>query len=180
MPTNTKNLSGADNVPSLDNLIVLNSLSKRSNAAGLRGGFLAGDAAAIALYKKMVANAAALMPTPLLRASAALYRDASHADAVRKHYEASFAIAKKHLPMIGDEADFGGGFFLWLPVADDVAFARRAYQEQALRLMPGRFMAVDTDECNPGKGFVRVALVHDHDTIEVAMRRLAILFKDER
>ena len=163
----------------LDNLIVLNSLSKRSNAAGLRCGFLAGDAAVIALYKKMVANAAALVPTPLLRAAGALYRDGDHAEVVRKHYETSFAIAKKHLPAIGDDATIGGGFFLWLPVDDDVAFARRAYQEQALRLMPGRFMAVDNGQGNPGAGFVRVALVHDHDTIEVAMRRLAALYQDE-
>lgn len=164
-----------------DNLIVLNSLSKRSNAAGLRAGFLAGDAAVIALYKKLVANGAALLPTPLLRAAGALYRDASHAESIRQHYETSFAIAERYLPEVRmPQGQNGGGFFLWLPVRDDVAFARRAYQEQAVRLMPGSFMALETDEGNPGSGYVRIALVHDHKTVEDAMRRLAQLYEDER
>lgn len=164
-----------------DNLIVLNSLSKRSNAAGLRAGFLAGDASVIALYKKLVANGAALLPTPLLRGAGALYRDASHAERIRAHYAASFAIAERYLPEARlPQGQNGGGFFLWLPVRDDIAFARRAYQEQAIRLMPGSFMAVETDEGNPGAGYVRIALVHDHETVEAAMRRLAILYEDER
>ena len=165
----------------LDNLIVLNSLSKRSNAAGLRGGFLAGDEAVITLYKKLVSNAAALLPTPLLRASGALYRDASHAEAIRRHYETSFEIAERYLPdSCLTDTGARGGFFLWLPVRDDIAFAKRAFETQALRLMPGRFMAVETAEGNPGEGFVRVALVHDHDIIEQAMIRLAKLYEDER
>ena len=163
----------------LSHLIVLNSLSKRSNAAGLRAGFLAGDADVIALYKKLVANGAALLPTPLLRAAGALYRDEDHATTIRQHYEASFAIAKQYLPTLGNSIDIGGGFFLWLAVDDDVAFARRAYQEQGLRIMPGRFMSVTTDDGNPGAGYVRVALVHPHDTIHEAMRRLAILYNNE-
>ena len=165
-----------------DNLIVLNSLSKRSNAAGLRGGFLAGDASVIALYKKLVANGAALMPTPLLHASSALYRDKAHAERIRQHYETSFEIAERYLPATGAR----GGFFLWLKVRDDIAFAKRAYQEQALRVMPGSYMAVAADDAaaqkmiNPGAGFIRVALVHEHDVIEEAMIRLAKLYQDER
>ena len=166
----------ADLGQGLDNLIVLNSLSKRSNAAGLRGGFLAGDEHVISLYKKLVQNGAALLPTPLLRASGALYRDASHAESIRRHYEISFEIAERYLPDTGAR----GGFFLWLPVRDDIAFVRRAYETQALRIMPGRFMAVNTDNGNPGDGYIRVALVHDHDTIEAAMMRLAQLYEDER
>ena len=171
----------ADIGEGLDNLIVLNSLSKRSNAAGLRGGFLAGDEAVISLYKKLVANGAALLPTPLLHASAALYRDADHAEKIRQHYERSFAIAERYLPeACPPKGEPAGGFFLWLAVRDDVAFAKRAYQEQAIRLMPGRFMALATEQGNPGAGYVRIALVHNHDIIEEAMRRLAQLYEDER
>ena len=164
----------------LDNLIILNSLSKRSNAAGLRAGFLAGDESVITLYKKLVSNGAALLPTPVLRAAGALYRDSEHAEVIRKHYETSFQIAERYLSDKAHVTKAKGGFFLWLPVADDVAFARRAYQEQALRVMPGRFMALDTSDGNPGKGFIRVALVHDHDVVEEVMRRLALLLEDER
>ena len=169
----------ADIGDGLSNLVVLNSLSKRSNAAGLRAGFLAGDAEAITLYKKMVANGAALLPTPLLRAAGALYRDKDHAEAIRVHYEESFAIAKRYLPSFIDESEAKGGFFLWLSVGDDVAFARRAYQEQALRVMPGRFMALEGQNGNPGVGFVRVALVHPHEVIEQAMGRLSTLCESE-
>ena len=111
-----------------------------------------------------------------MRASGALYRDASHAESIRRHYEISFEIAERYLPDTGAR----GGFFLWLPVRDDIAFVRRAYETQALRIMPGRFMAVNTDNGNPGDGYIRVALVHDHDTIEAAMMRLAQLYEDER
>lgn len=165
----------------LSHLVVLNSLSKRSNAAGLRAGFLAGDEGAIGLYKKMVANGAALLPTPLLRAAGALYRDRDHAEQIRKHYETSFHIAKQVLGL--DEQicpNKGGGFFLWLPVGDDVAFARRAYQDQALRVMPGSFMACEGADGNVGAGYVRVALVHDHDVIRQAVARLAILLEAEK
>lgn len=164
----------------LSHLVVLNSLSKRSNAAGLRAGFLAGDEAAISLYKKMVANGAALLPTPLLRAAGALYRDPDHAEAIRRHYETSFHIAKQGLGL--DESvcpDQGGGFFLWLPVRDDIAFARRAYKEQALRVMPGSFMACAGEKGNVGAGYVRIALVHDHDVIKEAVARLALLSEAE-
>lgn len=163
----------------LSHLVVLNSLSKRSCAAGLRAGFLAGDERAISLYKKLVANGAALMPTPLLRAAGALYRDMKHAEDIRQHYDKSFAIAKKYLPQIQGDNEPKGGFFLWLRVRDDVAFARRAFQEQALRVMPGRFMAIETADGNPGKGYVRVALVHDHAIIEEAMQRVAQLMQEE-
>ena len=154
-----------------DHLVVLNSLSKRSNAAGLRAGFLSGDAAAIGLYKKLIANGAALLPTPLLRAAGALYRDAHHAEAIRQHYEVSFQIASDILSVTPP----AGGFFLWLPVEDDLAFVQQAYREQALRLMPGQFMALTTSEGNPGTGYVRVALVHDHETVTEACQRLAKL-----
>ena len=69
------------------NLIVLNSLSKRSSAAGLRAGFLCGDRRAIAAYKQIVANGGALVPTPLLHAAGALYRDEAHNQQIRAHYD---------------------------------------------------------------------------------------------
>ena len=159
----------------LSHLVVLNSLSKRSNAAGLRAGFLAGDEAAITLYKKFVANGAALVPVPLLNAAGALYRDAEHAEIIRQHYETSFEIAKSYFDFTVPQ----GGFFIWLPVGDDLAFVKQAYSAQALRIMPGQFMAKTTDEGsalhNVGKGYVRIALVHDHNIVKIACQRLASL-----
>ena len=121
--------------------------------------------------KNLAANGAALVPVPLLQAAGALYRDKDHAEDICKHYETSFKIAKSYFDFDVPQ----GGFFIWLPVEDDLAFVRHAYSEQALRIMPGQFMAKTTDEGNVGQGYVRIALVHDHDIVKLACTRLAKL-----
>jgi len=156
----------------LRNLVILNSLSKRSSAAGLRAGFLIGDAEVMALYLKVIANTGSLVPTPLLLAAADLYEDDGHVAAIRAHYDHSFALAARHLGVTPPS----GGFFLWLPVADDTRFVSRLMQEQAVRAMPGSFMAEVSDGTNPGAGYVRMALVHDHDRTEESLARVAALY----
>ena len=159
----------------LRNLVVLNSLSKRSSAAGLRAGFMMGDASVMALYLKVIANTGSLVPTPLLLAAADLYEDDAHVAAIRAHYDHSFALATRHLGVTPP----AGGFFLWLPVADDRQFVRRLMQDQAVQAMPGRFMAEVSDGINPGAGYVRMALVHDHDRTEESLARVAAIYDGE-
>jgi N-succinyldiaminopimelate aminotransferase len=113
-----------------------------------------------------------LVPTPLLLAAADLYEDDDHVAAIRAHYDHSFALATRHLGVTAPP----GGFFLWLPVADDRQFVRRLMQEQAVRAMPGSFMAEVSDGINPGAGYVRMALVHDHDRTEESLARVAALY----
>lgn len=156
----------------LRNIVVLNSLSKRSNAAGLRAGFLAGDKRIIAAYIKLISNGGALLPTPLLRAAGALYRDKTHQDHIRAHYDKAFALAEASLGVTPPK----GGFFLWLKVSDDILFTKTLWQDAAIRVMPGRFMAAETRAGNPGAGYIRLALVHDHDVIKEALHRLAPLY----
>ena len=163
--------AGATDLDPLRNMIVLNSLSKRSSAAGLRGGFIVGDAAVISLYAKFVANSGSLVPTPLLFAAADLYDDDDHVAAIRAHYDHSFTLAEQYLGVTAPQ----GGFFLWLAVGDDRNFVRRLMQEQATRVMPGRFMAETVDGQNPGEGYVRLALVHDHARTEASLKRVAQL-----
>ena len=163
---------GNDPDDPLRNLVVLNSLSKRSSAAGLRAGFMMGDASVMALYLKVIANTGSLVPTPLLLAAADLYEDDDHVAAIRAHYDHSFALATRHLGV----AVPSGGFFLWLPVDDDRQFARRLMQEQAVRAMPGCFMAEVSDGVNPGAGYMRLALVHDHDRTEESLARVAAIY----
>ena len=155
----------------LRNLVVLNSLSKRSSAAGLRAGFMIGDASVMALYLKVIANTGSLVPTPLLLAAADLFEDDEHVAAIRAHYDHRFALATRHLGVTAPP----GGFFLWLPVADDRQFVRRLMREQAVRAMPGAFMAEVSDGINPGAGYVRMALVHDHERTEESLARVAAL-----
>ena len=160
----------------LRNLVVVNSLSKRSSAAGLRAGFIIGDASVIAQYGKIVANGGSLVPTPLLAVAADLYADDRHVEEIRAHYDESFAIARRHLGIDPPP----GGFFLWLEVGDDVAFVRQLMAEQGVRALPGQFMGAPGAGSNPAAGFVRLALVHDHPKIEDAMSRVARLWQQDK
>ena len=162
--------------PGLDplrNLVVLNSLSKRSGAAGLRAGFMVGDHNVIGQYLKLVGNGGSLVPTPLLEVAADLYDDDDHVAAIRSYYNANFDIAAAHLRITPPE----GGFFLWLKVDDDIDFVQRLMAEQAVRALPGSFMAVTNDSGNPGSGYVRLALVHDADRTDTAIRRIAEMYQ---
>ena len=162
--------------PGLDplrNLVVLNSLSKRSGAAGLRAGFMVGDHNVIGQYLKLVGNGGSLVPTPLLEVAADLYDDDDHVAAIRSYYNANFDVAAAHLRITPPE----GGFFLWLKVDDDIYFVQRLMAEQAVRALPGSFMAVATEAGNPGSGYVRLALVHDADRTDTAIRRIAEMYQ---
>ena len=162
--------------PGLDplrNLVVLNSLSKRSGAAGLRAGFMVGDHNVIGQYLKLVGNGGSLVPTPLLEVAADLYDDDDHVAAIRSYYNANFNIAAAHLRITPP----GGGFFLWLKVDDDIDFVQRLMAEQAVRALPGSFMAVASEAGNPGNGYVRLALVHDADRTDTAIRRIAEMYQ---
>jgi N-succinyldiaminopimelate aminotransferase len=157
----------------LRNLVVLNSLSKRSGAAGLRAGFMVGDHSVISQYLKIIGNGGSLVPTPLLEVAADLYDDDDHVAVIRSYYNANFDIAAAHLRITPPD----GGFFLWLKVDDDIDFVQRLMAEQAVRALPGSFMAVTTDSGNPGSGYVRVALVHDADRTDTAIRRIAKIYQ---
>lgn len=164
--------SNGGNADPLANIVVVNSLSKRSSAAGLRAGFIIGDASVIGQYAKLVANSGSLVPTPLLAVASTLYNDDAHVEAIRAHYDESFAIAERHLGIKPPQ----GGFFLWLDVEDDVGFVRELMAQQGIRALPGQFMAAPGAGPNPASGFVRFALVHDHAQIDQAMRRVAKLW----
>ena len=165
-----KDASGQD---PLRNLVVLNSLSKRSSAAGLRAGFMVGDHGVITQYLKIVANGGSLVPTPLLEVAADLYDDDNHVAAIRSYYNVNFDIASASLQLTPPE----GGFFLWLKVDDDIDFVQRLMKEQAVRALPGSFMAATTEVGNPARGYVRLALVHDAVRTNTAIGRIAEIYR---
>ena len=157
----------------LHNMVILNSLSKRSGAAVIRAGFMAGDKTVTGLYLKLIGNGGSLVPTPLLEIASDLYADEAHVAKIRAHYDHSFALAEQHLGITAPT----GGFFLWLPVEDDIEFVKRLMAEQAVKGIPGTFMGVETATGNPGRGFVRLALVHEHAVIDEALARVATLYR---
>lgn len=155
---------------SLDNVLVFNSLSKRSSVPGLRSGFVAGDPRLIDRFRRLRAYAAAGMPFPVQAASAALWSDEAHVADNRRLYQEKVADAAAILGI----APPAGGFFLWLPVPDGEAFTRRLWVEEGVKVLPGAYLARPAaDGSNVGAGTVRVALVHDRATTARALERIA-------
>jgi len=155
------------------NVLVLHSLSKRSSAPGLRSGLVAGDPDLIARYRMLRNFVGAQMPHPALFASARLWRDDSAASGYREAYRRRVTVAED---ILGERFGFArptGGFFLWLDVGDGEDAALTLWKKAAIRVLPGAYMSQpQADGTNPGKAFIRVALVHDEKTIDTALRRL--------
>jgi aspartate/methionine/tyrosine aminotransferase len=157
----------------LDHLLVCNSLSKRSNAAGLRSGFVAGDPDIIKAFTRLRSYGGAVQPMPVLAAAAALWRDEDHVRASRALYEQKFDIADSLLSGCLDYHRPDGGFFLWLNVGDSEAITRKLWSEAALKVVPGAYIGYADDKgWNPGAYAIRVALVHDEAVTEQALKRL--------
>ncbi len=164
---------------SFANVVVFNSLSKRSNLAGLRIGFVAGDAAFLAHLAEFRNVTCPQVPLPVQAVAVAAYGDESHVAKNRDLYRAKFTAAQSILGNRFGPVVPAGGFFLWLDVrayGSDEDVALKLWRGGGLRVVPGRYLAADDpDGGNPGAGYIRVALVHDQATIEGALTRLAAI-----
>jgi N-succinyldiaminopimelate aminotransferase len=164
----------------LSRLVVFNSLSKRSNVPGLRSGFVAGDVALIKdflLYRTYHGSA---MNPAVQAASAAAWRDEDHVRDNRRQYAEKFAAV---MPLLRDRLAFDApdaAFYLWarVPGDDDTAFARGLFQQQHVTVLPGSYLAREAGGVNPGRGFVRIALVDGLEPCLEAGRRLAAFIAD--
>jgi N-succinyldiaminopimelate aminotransferase len=153
----------ADN-DSFKNILVLNSISKRSSAPGLRSGFIAGDEEILAEYMKYRTYVGAAIPLPLQKASAAAWSDEKHVDEARAQYRANFEIAKE---ILGVEIP-NSTFYIWLEVGDELEFTKRLFKEYNLKVIPGSFLGREEQ----GKGFVRLALVYDSGRTKASLERV--------
>lgn len=157
----------------LSNVLVFHSLSKRSNAAGLRIGFVAGDPDLLVKFGRLRSYGGTQVPLPLQEAAVALWQDEAHVEANRALYRRKFDICEEIL-----KGRFGfyrpaGGFFLWLDVGDGEAAALKLWRDAALRSLPGPYIGrANAQGVNPGQRYIRLAIVHDEDTVAAGMRRL--------
>lgn len=150
--------------------LVMNSLSKRSALPGLRSGFIAGDAEIIARFARLRSYTGPATPEPLQAVAAAAWRDEEH---VREHRLIHCRSLESFYEVYGSGAPAAATFFVWLPVGDGETFARAAWQQQGVKLLPGSFLSATTAEgYNPGSGFVRAALVDGPETAAELARRL--------
>ena len=153
--------------------LAFHSLSKRSNLPGLRSGFVAGDPALIEkflLYRTYHGSAMAL-PTQL--ASSAAWNDDAHVVANRALYREKYARVLPLLAPYWQVSEPDGAFYLWPEVGgDDQAFTRELYAATHVTVVPGSFLARDTQAGNPGRGRVRISLVASVDECVIAAQRI--------
>ena len=146
------------------NVLVINSISKRSSAPGLRSGFIAGDAEILKAYMVYRTYVGCASPLPLQHAAAVAWADQSHVDLFREKYQRNFEIAKETLGVDIPEATF----YIWLKVGDEIDFTKRLYEKYNLKVIPGSFLGREGE----GKGYVRLALVYEADKTREALERI--------
>jgi aspartate/methionine/tyrosine aminotransferase len=152
----------------VDGVVAVHSLSKRSNLAGLRVGFYAGDAELVGYLREVRKHVGMLVPGPAQAAGAVALADDEHVVAQRDRYRWRL----EHLAAaLGRWAGIdvplpAGGFYLWFDAGDGWAFAERLAREGGALVSPGDFYGAG------GSQNVRAAVVQPHDRIELVARRL--------
>ncbi len=154
----------------LKNILVFNSISKRSSAPGLRSGFIAGDSTLLREYQRYRTYVGCASPLPLQYAAAAAWSDEVHVVENRDRYRQNFVIAKEILGIEIPEATF----YIWLEVGDDLSFTKELYAKYNIKVLPGSFLGRE----GAGRGYVRIALVYDTQKTKEALTRVATLLKE--
>ena len=160
-------------------IVMFTSLSKRSNAPGLRSGFVAGDADLLRPFLLYRTYHGSAMSLPVQRASIAAWDDEAHVAENRRLYREKFERVVPVLRQAFDVAMPEASFYIWLkvPDGDDLAFTQKLWREAAVQVLPGRFFARDTANGNPGRGYVRIALVAPLEDCLEGARRMVALFR---
>jgi len=152
--------------------VVFHSLSKRSNAPGLRSGFVAGDADIMKNFLRYRTYHGCAMPPATQAASIRAWQDEAHVVENRILYTEKFNAVVDILAPLLDIRSPDAGFYLWAPTpVDDTDFARDLLAQQNVIVLPGSFLSRPVKGNNPGRDYVRMALVAPlEDCIEAAGR----------
>jgi N-succinyldiaminopimelate aminotransferase len=155
-------------------LVVFSSLSKRSNAPGMRSGFVAGDARLLEKFRLYRTYHGSAMSLAVQKASIAAWNDEEHVRENRRLYAEKFDAV---LPVLKAERP-GGGFYVWLrtPI-DDTEFVRRLHHEYNVLVLPGSFLGREVNGRNPGANHVRIALVAPLKDCVAAAERISQLVR---
>jgi N-succinyldiaminopimelate aminotransferase len=151
------------------NILVINSISKRSSAPGLRSGFIAGDAKILKEYMNYRTYVGCASPLPLQSAAAAAWLDEEHVSISREIYKNNFKLAQEILGISIPKATF----YIWLKVENALEFTVKLYEKYNVKVLPGEYLARDNSEGeNPGVGYIRIALVENEVKTKEALIRI--------
>jgi N-succinyldiaminopimelate aminotransferase len=161
-------------------LVVLTSLSKRSNVPGMRSGFVAGDASILKSFLLYRTYHGSAMSPVVQAASIAAWNDEAHVQENRALYREKFARVTPLLAGVLDVALPDAAFYLWagVPGADDLGFTRGLLAQYNVAVLPGSLLAREAHGVNPGRGRIRMALVAGVDECVEAAERIVSYSKD--
>ena len=146
------------------NCLVLNSISKRSSAPGLRSGFIAGDKTILKDYMKYRTYTGCALPLPLQKTASIAWNDEKHVAKFRDIYKRNFEIAKEILNIEIPKATF----YIWLEAKDELKFTQELYKHKNIKVLAGSFLGRD----GIGKNYVRIALVENEEKTREVLTRL--------
>jgi succinyldiaminopimelate transaminase len=155
----------------VDGVIAVHSLSKRSNMAGVRAGFYAGDAELVHWLREIRKHAGNMVPGPVQAAAIAAWSDDDHVDVQREVYYDRLVTGAKMLRNMGLDVDLpGGGFYLWVAATDGNAWALTEHLASAggALVSPGEFYGA------AGARFVRLAAVQPAERMALVAQRLGV------
>lgn len=156
-----------------DRVIAFHSLSKRSNLAGLRSGFVTSGPVTIQRIQQLRAYGGAPCPLPTLAISTAAWADDMHVQYNRDLYRQKFDIADDVFNEYPGYHRPDGGFFLWLPVHDGEQITYDLWRDNGIKVLPGAYLARTIVNVNPGSGYIRIALVDkDHEKIRAGLQKI--------
>jgi len=153
------------------NVLVINSISKRSSAPGLRSGFIAGDETILREYMKYRTYVGAASPLPLQKASALAWSDEAHVEKARGVYKNNLELASKILGVKRSDATF----YVWLEVKNELEFTKKLYEKKNIKVLPGRFLGRE----GMGSAYVRIALVENSEKTKEVLTRISDFMKED-
>ena len=158
-------------------LVAFSSLSKRSNVPGMRSGFVAGDAAILAKFLLYRTYHGCAMNPAVQAASGAAWSDEKHVQENRRLYKEKFEKTLAILSPVTEVTMPEAAFYLWLrtPI-NDTEFAKQLFGQYNVSVVPGSYLAREAHGSNPGRNFIRVALVAPLDECLEAAQRLKAFY----